>query len=195
MKDIILFGKPGSGKGTIAKDLEKEGYYILAGSDLLREHSQSPDATYYKEAKYALEEGKLIDSSIINQMFREKMSELKSQNVDIVFDGFPRSLSQAEALLSFYPKLTDVEVLHLDVSEDVLKERILSRLTCKSCVAPFNEKTMKPKVEGVCDHCGGELYKRKDDTEETLAIRFQQFNDITLPILDYFKEKLIIHVK
>lgn len=188
MTHIILLGKPGSGKGTLANQMaKKENTHHLSGSDVLRENSQDKSAKYYKEARHALESGILISSEIINGMVSEKIKTLQGQN--IIFDGYPRSLEQAKALLKMIGD-EPIKAIYLDVPDDILIERIIRRLTCKGCAASFNEIGMKPKVEGVCDHCGGELHKRVDDNEETLQVRLDQYTTHTAPVIDFLKDNI-----
>lgn len=189
MSHIILLGKPGSGKGTIASKLmEEHGFYHLSGSDILRENSQDESAKYYKEAKHALESGVLIADDIINGMVEEKLKSLKGQK--IVFDGFPRSIEQTKALISLVGT-DDIKAVYLDIDDSIITERIINRLTCRDCAASFNKIGMLPKIEGVCDHCGGELYTRKDDNEETLKTRLEQYMTHTSPIMDVLKEMIV----
>lgn len=188
MKNIILLGKPCSGKGTIAKQLVKEGYYHLSGSDVLRENSQSEDAPYYKEAIHALTTGILIADDIMNGMVANKVKELKGQ--PIVFDGFPRSINQAEQLFKLFPDLTQLQSFYLDISDSEIIERVTNRLTCKKCAASYNTTTMKPKVDGVCDICGGEVYRRTDDNIETLKTRLSQYTEQTEPVINYMKNNI-----
>ena len=103
MQNIILLGKPGSGKGTIAKKLEEHGYHVLSGSDILRENSQSPNAKYYSEARHALDTGILISSELINLMVNEKIKEI-GLSQPFVFDGYPRAIEQAENLFTLFDK-------------------------------------------------------------------------------------------
>ncbi|MFS1430925.1 adenylate kinase family protein, partial [Vibrio splendidus] len=103
--NIVLFGKPTCGKGTLAKKLESKGYFILGGSDVLRENSQSESATYYKEARHALDSGVLISSELINLMMSDKVSQISDEK-DIVLDGYPRTIEQAEHMLKLFPRGT-----------------------------------------------------------------------------------------
>lgn len=192
-KSIILIGKPGAGKGTFAKKMEKEqGYYHLGGSDLLRENSMDESAKYYKEARHALSTGILVSDEIINGMFHEKMKSLKGR--DIVFDGFPRSIEQAKAILSYYPNSEGLKAIYLDVPDEELVHRIVSRITCSKCSASYSSDHVKnafsPSVEGVCDECGGDLIKRVDDNEETLKTRLEQYSLHTAPLIDFFKKHM-----
>lgn len=189
MTHIILLGKPGSGKGTLASQLvEEHGFYHLSGSDVLRENSQDESAKYYKEARHALDTGILVSSDIINGMVNEKLKSLKGQ--DIVFDGYPRTIEQTDSLLSNYKDGQEIKAVYLDIDDSVITERIIHRLTCKDCAASFNEIAMKPKVDGVCDHCGGELHKRVDDNEETLKTRLEQYMTHTAPVMEALKTKM-----
>jgi adenylate kinase len=188
MKNIILLGKPCSGKGTISKLLIEKGYYHLSGSDILRENSQSKVAPYYKEAIYALTSGVLISDDIMNGMVSHKISQLKGQ--PIVFDGFPRSINQAEELLSLFPDLTQLQSFYLDISDNDILERVTNRLTCKCCAASYNTTNMKPQKEGVCDLCQGEVYRRTDDNIDTLKKRLSQYSEQTEPVIHYMKQKI-----
>lgn len=188
MKNIILLGKPCSGKGTLSKQLVEKGYYHLSGSDVLRENSQSEDAPYYKEAIDALTTGVLIADDIMNGMVANKVKELKGQ--PIVFDGFPRSISQAEQLFKLFPDLSQLQSFYLDISDSDIIERVTNRLTCKKCAASYNTTTMKPKVDGVCDLCGGEVYRRTDDNIDTLKTRLSQYTEQTEPVIDYMKQNI-----
>lgn len=187
---IVLFGKPTCGKGTISKMLEKDGYFVLGGSDVLRENSRTKTAKYYNEAQHALTTGILISSELLNKMMTEKVSTIDNPN--IVVDGYPRKIKQAEHLLTLFPP-EKIRAFYLDVSDEEVEERIINRLVCRDCSAPFSRKEpMQPKKEGVCDHCGGELYQRVDDTAETIKVRLNEFNVKTLPVLEYLKEHIDI---
>lgn len=188
MKNIILLGKPCSGKGTISKQLIEKGYYHLSGSDVLRENSQSKDAPYYKEATHALTTGVLIADDIMNGMVANKVKELKGQ--PIVFDGFPRSINQAEQLFKLFPDLTQLQSFYLNISDSDIIKRVTNRLTCKQCAASYNTTTMKPKIENVCDLCGGEVYRRTDDNIDTLKTRLSQYTEQTEPVIDYMKNNI-----
>ena len=188
MKNIILLGKPCSGKGTLSKQLVNAGYYHLSGSDILRENSKTEDAPFYKEAIHALTTGVLIADHIMNGMVAHKIKQLNGQ--PIVFDGFPRSISQAEQLFTLFPDLTQLQSFYLDISDEEIIQRVTSRLTCKSCAASYNTTNMKPKVEGVCDLCGGDVYRRKDDNEETLVTRLSQYSEQTEPVIAYMRQHI-----
>jgi adenylate kinase len=188
MQNIILLGKPGSGKGTIAKKLEEHGYHVLSGSDILRENSQSPDAKYYAEARHALDTGVLISSELINLMVNEKIKEI-GLSQPFVFDGYPRAIEQAEYLFTLFNK-TELVAFYIEIDNETVKERVLNRLTCRDCQASFNKVTKQPSKSGVCDHCEGELYQRIDDSEETLVRRLKQHLSNTQPVISVLKENI-----
>lgn len=188
MQNIILLGKPGSGKGTIAKKLEEHGYHVLSGSDILRENSQSPDAKYYSEARHALDTGILISSELINLMVNDKIKEI-GLSQPFVFDGYPRAIEQAENLFTLFDK-TDLVAFYIDIDNETVKERILNRLTCRDCQASFNKVSKKPSKSGICDYCDGELYQRVDDNEETLVRRLKQYSSNTQPVISVLKENI-----
>lgn len=188
---IVLFGKPGAGKGTISTKLEQQGAIIISGSGVLRENSQDENAPYYKEAKYSLEFGKLIDSKILNEMMKDKITKAIKTGKPMIFDGYPRTVEQAEFLMEI---MGDIPLFYhyIDIDNDVVMERILSRIVCPSCQASFStlEKSgCTPKQEGVCDHCGDTLITRKDDSAEILKIRLEEYESKTKPIIDIFKMK------
>ena len=195
MSHIILLGKPGSGKGTIASQLISQyGYTVLSGSDILRENSQDPSAPYYKEAKYSLDHGVLIDSDILNAMVTEKVKSLNGKKV--VFDGFPRTIEQVEHIFSLYDT-SSLMAFYIDVNDEIIKSRILDRIVCEDCASSFSSKEdspKHPKVAGICDHCNGTLIKRKDDNEETLVTRLAQYEEKTQPIFDILKNNIEFHV-
>lgn len=187
--NILLFGKPTCGKGTLAKKLEEKGYFVLGGSDVLRENSQTESATYYKEARHALDSGVLISSELINLMMTDKVSTI-DQNTKVVLDGYPRTIEQAEHVLTLFPE-GSFKAFYVDISDEEVESRIVNRLVCKDCSAPFSRiEPFQPKIENVCDHCGGQLYQRKDDNIEIIKTRLNEFNTKTLPILDFLNGKI-----
>lgn len=191
MKNIILLGKPCSGKGTLSKKLIEAGYYHLSASDVLRENSQDENAPFYKEAITALTTGVLIHDDIMNGMVREKIKSLNGQ--PIAFDGFPRSINQAEQLFSIFTDTSNLVAFYLDIEDEVILERVNNRLTCQSCATSYNKTTLQPKKEGVCDSCGGVVTQRKDDNSETLKTRLSQYTEQTAPVIEYMRDNILFH--
>tara|TARA_B100002019_G_C21263589_1_gene598106 strand:+ start:1434 stop:2096 length:663 start_codon:yes stop_codon:yes gene_type:complete len=183
MKNIVLLGAPATGKGTIANKLTEIGYTQVSASDLLREEIKNKENKYYKEAKYSLDEGKLISNEIICSMMENKIEKMKGKPV--VFDGFARTVEQAELIkealndkfLSVYLKYDN---------KNVLIDRVSSRLTCKDCATTFSDKTVSSSSN--CSDCNGSLYRRKDDNPETMDRRLKEFEDNTLPAIKWLKD-------
>jgi adenylate kinase len=192
MKHIILLGKPCSGKGTLSKEYIKRGYHHLSGSDMLRDHISDPNAKYYKEAKFALDNGKMIKDEIINGIFSETV-KLIPEHKNIVFDGFPRSISQAEAVINQF-NIKDFTLILLDVSDETCIDRLKNRLTCNKCAASFSSSGEHiPTVDGICNHCGGELYVRPDDNVDVFIPKIKEYDDNTKPIIDHLVSKNITY--
>jgi adenylate kinase len=187
---IVLFGAPGSGKGTQARRLMDafESPQISTG-DLLRAAVASGSALG-KKAKAAMDAGQLVADDIVVGMIRERLSQ-EDTNFGFILDGFPRSLAQAQAL----DKMLDEEgkPLHrailLDVKFENLLKRLTGRRTCKICGHLYNIYFSPPKKEGVCDMDGGELVQRADDKEDTIKQRLQVYQSQTAPLVDYYRKQ------
>lgn len=197
MEHVILLGKPCSGKGTLAKEYKNKGYYHLSGSDMLRNHLADPDAKYYNEAHFALTNGVMIKDEIINGIFEEEFKKIgKFQN--IVFDGYPRSISQAQAILNLVGGTdnSDIKVIVLDVSDESCISRLKERLTCPKCSASFS-KTGKhaPKKLNTCDYCSENLYIRPDDSLDKFLPKIKEYDEKTKPIIAFLlSEKIKIEI-
>ncbi|MFH1541353.1 MAG: adenylate kinase [Elusimicrobiota bacterium] len=194
--NLILFGAPGSGKGTQALSIAKEkGISFISTGDILREAVISKSSLGQKIAE-TISRGSLVSDSIILGIIDERLRETNSKN-GFLLDGFPRTLPQAKLfeglLLSIKEKID--KVILLDVTEENIVQRILSRRTCKKCGAKFNLETLPPKVDGVCDDCGGSLFQRSDDTEKIVKHRLSVYYIETQPLADYYKnEGLLVTV-
>jgi adenylate kinase len=189
--NIILIGPPGAGKGTQAKLLE-QAYHIvqISTGDMLRARMAKGDA-FGNDLKEKMAAGAYITDDIMIKMIDERINEPDCKN-GFILDGFPRTVPQAEALdvmLSQQGKSLNA-VIELKVDEDALVERISGRFTCVKCGTGYHAKLNPPKVENVCDNCGGtEFSCRADDNEETLRKRLTVFNEQTAPILPYYADK------
>ena len=168
MKNIILMGPPGAGKGTNAKRISSF-YKIphISTGDMFREAIKN-GTSLGKLANEYISKGLLVPDDVTIGLVKERLSNPDCAN-GYLLDGFPRTLEQAKALEEIGKEIDRPvnHVLNIVVPESILVERISGRRVCKKCGAPFHIKTLQPKVEGVCDLCGGELYQRKDDDEET----------------------------
>lgn len=195
--NIFIMGAPGSGKGTFSSKI-KEEYNLnhISTGDIFRANiSQGTELGL--QAKAYAEQGKLVPDEITNKMVKDYLATLSDKNNGYLLDGYPRTLDQAKA----FEEMTDgtdlaVDViLAMDVPTDVLTRRITGRRTCKDCGEIYNIYSKPTKVEGVCDRCGGELTQRKDDNEESLKVRLDEYSNNTEPVIDYYEKKnMVSHI-
>jgi len=186
---IILLGAPGAGKGTQAVMLaEKIKLVQVASGDLFRQ-ALANETKLGKKAKVYMEKGQLVPDEITIQMVLERLAAPDCKD-GAILDGFPRNLEQAKALdkaLEKQSKAID-KVVYIKVSEGELLKRLSGRWICRQCQAPYHEVDSPPKVKGVCDRCGGELYQRADDNVETIKNRLKVYFAETSPLIDYYKQ-------
>ncbi len=194
--NIILFGPPGAGKGTQAKRLEKNrGLIQLSTGDMLRA-AVAAGTEYGKKAKEIMEKGELVPDEVVINIISDRLDEDDVKNAPgVIFDGFPRTVAQAEALDRMLAdkgmKLDAVVVL--DVDDEALVERITGRFTCAKCGKGYHEKFERPKVDGVCDECGStEFTRRADDNEETVRQRLEAYHAQTAPLIAYYEKQGIV---
>jgi adenylate kinase len=183
----IIFGAPGAGKGTYSTRLKaKLGVEVIAMGDIFRAQVKE-NSELGRKVKSFVEKGALVPDETVIEVLKQHLSKIP-EGTGVILDGFPRTLEQAKALDAIF-KL-DV-VLLLDVPDWIIIERLSSRRVCKNCGNVYNIKFLKPKVEGVCDKCGGELYQRADDNEQVIKHRFKVYQEQTSPLLVYYKEKKV----
>jgi adenylate kinase len=181
----IIFGPPGSGKGTYASRLQaKLDLDVIAMGDIFREIIKE-DTPLGSKVKNYVEKGALVPDEIVIEVLKQRLDRIR-RGRGFVLDGFPRTLDQAEALDGIVR--IDV-VIQLVVPEWIIVERLSTRRICRKCGEVYNVRYLKPKVEGVCDKCGGQLYQRSDDTEKVIRDRIQVYERQTQPILKHYKEK------
>jgi len=185
MTRIILFGVPGSGKGTQARRLEHRfGYCHISTGDLIRAEIAAETPLGLK-MKPILEKGGYIDDSVMIEMVQHRVDR-PDVSSGYVLDGFPRTLNQARGL-SRLAVTREISIL-LDIAdEETAIKRILSRISCGSCGAVFNLDVNPPREKDICDQCGEKLVRRADDTENALRKRFRVYREQTLPMLDYYQ--------
>jgi adenylate kinase len=185
---IVFLGAPGAGKGTQAASVAKKLKLAhIATGDLFRQALEQ-GTELGLAAKSYMEKGVLVPDQITIDMVLERLSAPDSRG-GAVLDGFPRNLKQAEALdeaLALQGKSID-KVVYIKVSEAELLRRLGGRRICRQCQTPYHITDSPPKVEGVCDVCGGELYQRPDDTEESIKKRLEVYSEETAPLIDYYR--------
>lgn len=185
---VIFVGPPGSGKGTQAALLQKEFGFLAfsTGDELRREIASGSDLG--QQIREITEKGELVPDAVVIAMVEKVLGRADVSR--ILFDGFPRTRPQAEALSA----LLDLghwktKIFYFGLDAEIVVERIAGRFLCKQCKQSYNEKTIRPRVEGVCDVCGGtEFIQREDDKRETVLKRLACYEEMTRPIVDYYKK-------
>jgi adenylate kinase len=190
---LVLLGAPGAGKGTQAKKLiDKYGIPQISTGDILRK-AVADGTPLGKEAKSYMDSGGLVPDSVVIGLVKERLSQDDCKS-GYILDGFPRTTPQAEELdnvLSSMNSPLDV-ALSVDVDPEILMKRLTGRRTCKSCQQMYNVHFTPSQKEGVCDKCGGELFQRDDDKEETIKNRLDVYEKSTAPLIDYYGKKNIL---
>ena len=190
MTSIVLFGPPGAGKGTqAARITESTGLPQVSTGDMLRAAVKNGTETGIAAKEY-MDAGKLVPDSIIIELIRDRVQQPDAKN-GLMFDGFPRTIPQAEALST----ITEVtHVIAIEVPDGKIVERICGRFSCVSCGAVFHDIFNKTTVEGVCDQCGSTEFKRRaDDNETTVLQRLGAYHEQTSPLANWYDERGIFH--
>lgn len=184
--NLIIFGPPGSGKGTYASRLQsKLGIPAIATGDIFRKIVKEEKELSEKVKEY-MSRGELIPDSIVIKVLNKRLDRDDCRK-GFILDGYPRTIGQAEALDS----LTEIDaVIHLLVPEWIIVERLSSRRICRNCGEVYNIRFLKPKKAAVCDKCGGELYQRIDDTPKVIRERLRVYEEQSQPLLEYYKGKI-----
>ena len=186
---VILLGAPGAGKGTQAVAIsEKLGLAHIASGDLFRQEQES-GSELGTIAKSYMEKGLLVPDEVTVKMILGRIA-VPDCGRGFLLDGFPRTLEQAKALdRALVAEGTSIDmVLYIKVSTEELLKRLSGRWICRNCQTPYNLVELPPKISGKCDHCGGELYQRADDTEETARKRLEVYFAQTMPLIEYYME-------
>lgn len=190
MANIILLGPPGAGKGTQAKRLVDERDMVqLSTGDMLRE-AKTSGSEMGKKVAAVMERGELVTDEIVIGLIREKLTSAAGGG--FIFDGFPRTLAQADALGQLLAEVGESldAVIEMQVDDAALAARITGRFTCGSCGAVYHDQTKPTKVPGICDDCGSDkMVRRADDNEDALRTRLMEYYKKTSPLIGYYYAK------
>jgi adenylate kinase len=190
---IILLGPPGAGKGTQAAGIvEKYNIPHISTGDIFRKNIKEGTELGNKAKSY-MDQGLLVPDELTVGLVKDRLLQDDCKN-GFLLDGFPRNTFQAESLDKFLDEINASlnKVINIEVDKNILVSRAVGRRICKQCSATYHVEFNPPKVAGICDVCGGELYQRADDNEETVSKRIQVYLDETKPLIDYYAEKGII---
>lgn len=186
---VILLGPPGAGKGTIAKALTQyDGSVQISTGDILRA-AVAAGTELGKQAEAAMKAGELVTDELIMGIMEERLKEDDCKS-GYLLDGFPRTIPQAEALQSLLEKMGEKldAVLELQIPREVIIDRLTTRRTCTQCGEIYNVKSKPPKVEGVCDVCGGDIVQRDDETVEAINNRLEVYQAQTAPLSEFYSK-------
>jgi adenylate kinase len=192
--NLIFLGPPGAGKGTQAqKVVEKYSIPQISTGDLMRAAVASGSALGEKLKEF-MAAGALVTDDLVLDILLERIEKDDCQN-GFLLDGVPRTTAQAEMLESSLAKNSKAiaGVISIDVPDDVLTRRLTARRICKNCGASYHLEFLKPKKVGVCDKCSGELYQRKDDSEDVILNRLKVYHEQTAPLVDYYQNKNVLY--
>jgi adenylate kinase len=192
--DIVLLGPVGAGKGTQARLISRKyGIPHVASGDLLREQGQAGTPLGEKARGY-MERGELVPDELVIGLILERLRRPDAAH-GFLLDGFPRTVQQAQALdaqLGQEGRALDL-ALYLEVPPEVLVARSATRWTCRNCQATYNTTSNPPRVQGVCDVCGGQLFQREDDRPDIVAERIRVYVRDTVPVFGYYGQRGILH--
>jgi len=185
---IIVLGPQGSGKGTHSSKLSNVlNVPHISSGDILRDNVSKQTELGIKAKEY-MDKGDLVPDEIVIQLMKKRFEE-SDCNDGFILDGFPRTLEQAKEL----DKIAEIDiVLYLEIPEWLAIERLGNRVVCKNCKEIYNLKSVRPKQDGICDECGGELYQREDETPEAIKQRLNEYKEKTEPLIEYYKNKGIL---
>jgi adenylate kinase len=191
MVNLIIFGAPGSGKGTYASRLkDKLNVEVIATGDIFREMIKE-NTSLGRRVKAYVESGLLVPDDVTFDVLKESLAKIP-KGKGFILDGYPRTVEQAKAL----DRIANIDaIIHLTVPEWIIVERLSSRRICQNCGAIYNLLFLKPKKDMVCDKCGGPLYQRSDDTPEVIKKRIEVYEKQTQPLLEYYRAKKVPFVE
>ena len=185
MNNFIFLGPPGAGKGSLAVKVA-EDYKIphISTGDIFRANIKAQTPLGVK-VKAIIDSGSLVSDELTFELVKDRLAQDDCKN-GYILDGFPRTIPQAEMLEGL---VSDVKVVNFEIQDEIVIRRLSTRRVCKACGANFNVLTLPPKGEGVCDKCGGELYQRDDDKQESIMHRMDVYREQTEPLINFYKNK------
>jgi adenylate kinase len=184
---LIIFGPPGSGKGTYASRIKpKFGIAHISTGDIFRDAIKHK-TSLGKIADRYISKGKLVPDKITNEIFKKRIKR-KDCRKGFILDGYPRSISQVK----FLEKISKIDaIINLSVPDWLIVKRLTARESCKKCGTIYNKLTLKPKKKGICDKCGGELFQRNDDTPKVVKKRLNLFKRQIYPLIKYYRKNKV----
>lgn len=185
MNNFIFLGPPGAGKGSLAVKVAAD-YKIphISTGDIFRANIKAQTPLGVK-VKAIIDSGSLVSDELTFELVKDRLAQDDCKN-GYILDGFPRTIPQAEMLEGL---VSDVKVVNFEIKDEIVIKRLSTRRVCKACGANYNVLTLKPKVEGICDKCSGELYQRDDDKQESILHRMDVYREQTEPLINFYKEK------
>ena len=183
--NFIFLGPPGAGKGSLTVKV-KDAYQIphISTGDIFRENIKNQTPLGVK-VKAIIDSGSLVSDDMTFELVKDRLAKDDCKN-GFILDGFPRTIPQAEMLETLG---MDLAVVNFEIADEIVIKRLSTRRVCKACGANYNVLTLPPKKEGVCDKCGGELYQRDDDKQESILHRMEVYREQTEPLIKFYNGK------
>jgi len=185
MNNFVFLGPPGAGKGSLAVKVAAD-YNIphISTGDIFRANIKAQTPLGVK-VKAIIDSGSLVSDELTFELVKDRLAQDDCKN-GYILDGFPRTIPQAEMLDGL---VNDIKCVNFEIADEIVIKRLSTRRVCKGCGANYNVLTLPPKVEGVCDKCGAELYQRDDDKQESILHRMDVYREQTEPLISYYTNK------
>lgn len=185
MNNFVFLGPPGAGKGSLAVKVAAD-YKIphISTGDIFRDNIKRQTPLGVK-VKAIIDSGSLVSDDLTFELVKDRLAQDDCKN-GYILDGFPRTIPQAEMLDGL---VSDIKCVNFEIADEIVIKRLSTRRVCKGCGANYNVLTLPPKVEGVCDKCGAELYQRDDDKQESILHRMEVYREQTEPLISYYTNK------